>query len=119
MKRIPLYDATEPIACSLDPDDVPARLALIERIRANLQWVDRVEHGLLLHLPDQVDVEADVREFAVVEKQCCAFWGFAVERTGGGLALRWEAPPSAGDLLERLHHILTSDEPIASIEGLL
>jgi hypothetical protein len=119
MKRIPLYDARAPITCTIAMDDIAPRIELLERIRTNLQRVERVEHGLLLHVPKRPDVESDLRRFAVDEKQCCSFWGFAIEDTSDGLALRWEAPPAAGDLIVQLHAALTGDEPITNFAGLL
>ncbi len=71
MKTIPIYDATEPITCTIDDKDVSSHLELIERMRLNLEHIDRTAHGLLLTFAKRDDIEADVREFAVVEKGCC------------------------------------------------
>jgi hypothetical protein len=120
MKQIPIYDETAPIACSLDPDAIPGRLATIDRMRMALDRLDRTEHGLLLHFPAQADLEAELRAFAVDEKRCCPFWGFAVltdEATG--LALRWDGPPRAAELVERLERFFAGDEPVDALSDLL
>ena len=123
MKRIPLYDDTATISCTLSPEELPARLATIARMRTDLVRLDRTEHGLLLHFPpdgpDRPDLEADLRQFAVDEKRCCQFWGFAVVTDGGGLALQWDAPPSAETLIDRLEAFFTGDEPADALAGLL
>ena len=95
MNRIPIYDATAPITCTIGTDEIPARIEIIERMRVNLTRLDRTEHGLLLHFPDRRDIDADLRRFAVEEKRCCAFWGFALDRFDHELTLRWDAPPDA------------------------
>jgi hypothetical protein len=101
-RRIPIYDATAPIVCTLTAGEVQERRQLLEWLRENLTGLDRTEHGMFLHFPTGDDVEDRLRHFAHVEKQCCAFWGFAVEAHGDEVGLRWDAPPTADDLLERL-----------------
>ena len=118
MRLIPIYDATEPIACTLSAGEKPERIALIERLRANLTALDRTEHGMLLRFPNRTDIEADLRRFAVDEKRCCQFWGFDVI-TGDELTLRWDGPPASGELIDRLAAFLTGDEPGSVLAGLL
>src|SRR4051794_29467501 len=101
MKLIPIYDETAPIACTISSDEIPARVELLERMRDNLHELERTEHGLLLHFPADDDIEADLHRFAVDEKRCCEFWGFEVSRADD-LTLRWDAPPTAADLITRL-----------------
>jgi hypothetical protein len=97
---------------------VQERRELLGWLRANLSVVDRTEHGMLLHFPAGDDVDEQLRHFAQVEKQCCAFWGFAVQRDPATTTLRWDAPPAAGDLVERLLAYLRGD-PGADLNGLL
>lgn len=49
MKPIPIYNATAPIACTIDPTDIPERIALVEGMRTRLALLERTDHGLLLH----------------------------------------------------------------------
>lgn len=118
MKPIPIADATAPIACTISADEIPERIELIERIRSNLRNVQRTEHGLLLRFPNRLEVEADLRRFAVDEKRCCQFWGFEVI-PGAELSLRWDGPPTAVELLDRLAEFLAGDEPASALAGLL
>lgn len=118
MKVIPIYDDTAPIACTITSDEIPARVELIERMRANLGHLERTEHGLLLHFPVRDDIDADLQRFAIDEKRCCEFWGFEVARAQE-LTLRWDAPPTAGELIDRLESFFEGDEPALDLAGLL
>ena len=119
MSPTPIYDASAPIACTIDGAEVPARIALVERMRANLQRLEHTEHGLVLHFPRRPDVAADLRQFAADEKRCCQFWGFAVEAADDEVTLRWDAPPDARDLLSDIARYLEGDDPTSTISGLL
>ena len=119
MKPIPIYDATAPITCTIGGDEVVGRIELVERMRNNLDRIERADHGLLLHFPPGADLEADLRRFAVDEKRCCQFWGFAIEATSDDLTLRWDGPPAAGDLLDQLLAYFEGDAPLTLISGLL
>ena len=101
-RRIPIYDATAPIVCTLSDGEVQERRDLLEWLRTNLVRSQRSEHGLLLHFPAGDGIDAQLRHFAQVEKDCCRFWGFDIERDGSTTTLRWDAPPAADELVERL-----------------
>jgi hypothetical protein len=119
VSTIPIYDATAPITCTIDRDEIPDRIELVERFRQNLERLERTEHGLLLHFPDRPELRADLERFTVDEKRCCQFWGFAVDNTDGDLTLRWDAPPAANELIARIEAYFDDDEPLTSISGLL
>jgi hypothetical protein len=116
---MPLYDAAAPITCTIESDEIPERLAVLERLRTNLIRLDEGEHGLLLHFSARPDIADDLRRFAIDENRCCQFWGFDVGDTDGELTLRWDAPPDARDLLARIAVVLQNDEPVTAIAGLL
>lgn len=119
-KAIPLYDETAPIACSLTPEEIPARLATIERMRTELASHERTEHGLLLHFSPSAELESELHQFALDEKRCCSFWGFDVRGDGPTrLALRWDAPPSAAGLVDQLEAFFAGDRPAEMLAGLL
>jgi hypothetical protein len=119
MKLIPIYDATAPITCTATSDALRTRIEQIERLRAAMTRVERIPHGLLLHFPDRPSVDAEVRRFAVDEKGCCQFWGFAIDTVDDELTLRWEGPPDTAALMDRLHAFLGSDQPLTAADGLL
>jgi hypothetical protein len=119
VNAIPIYDATAPIACTASREEIPVRIDQVEHMRGHLTRLERTEHGLLLHFPNRPDIDADVRTFAVQEKGCCAFWGFAVSTTGDALTLRWDGPPSVRDFFDRLVAFFDSDQPLTAFDGLL
>ena len=119
MTEVPLYDDSVPIACTATSDEIPIRVAMLERMRSSLRSVERIDHGVMLHFPAEAAVEADVRQFVVDEKQCCQFWGFEVDRADDTITLRWEGPPSADGFLDGLITFFESDQPFTAFVGLL
>ena len=119
MNSIPIYDATAPIACTIGNGEIPERIELVERLRANVGSVERTADGLLLRFAATAANESDVRRFAIDEKRCCQFWGFAIDVSVDEVRLQWDGPPAAGELLDRLHRCLTGTEPISALSGLL
>jgi hypothetical protein len=98
---------------------IPERIELLERMRDAIAGIERTSTGLLLHFPDRAEVRSDLATFAVDEKRCCQFWGFDVRDEPGGVALRWDGPPDADNLLGQLETFFTTDAPISILDGLL
>ncbi len=119
MKPIPIYDATVPIACTATEAEIPERVELVERLRTHLDRVERTEHGLLLHFPNRPEIADDLARFAVDEKGCCRFWGFATETTDDAITFRWDGPPSVAAVLDELRDFFEGDEPLTALAGLL
>ena len=118
-KLIPIYDDTAPIACTITNAEIPERVALVERMRAAMTSIDRTPTGLLLHFPGNEVVRADLATFAVDEKRCCQFWGFAIDAPNGELTLHWDGPPDTAELIDRLHANFEGHEPLTADSGLL
>jgi len=116
---LPRDDETAPIVCTLGAGEVQERIALFERLRDEHVQLDRTAHGVLLRFPARPGLDGELRHFAEAEKGCCAFWGFEIRRSGDHLTLRWEAPPAAGDVVDRLVAYLEGDEPLTEMSGLL
>jgi MerR family transcriptional regulator, copper efflux regulator len=112
-------DSTAPITCKIDSDDIAERIELVERMRQNLERLERGPYGLLLHLPNRPDIQGDLSRFVVDERRCCQFWRFAVDTTDGHLTLRWDAPPAANELVAKIEAYFDGDEPLTSIRRLL
>jgi hypothetical protein len=119
MDLIPLYDDTKPITCTASAQETPERIEQVERMRDDVDRIERTPHGLLLHFPDRDDIGANLRRFVVDEKRCCEFWGFDVQRGEGELRLRWDGPPAVNELFDQLLRFFHSDEPITAFSGLL
>ena len=118
MKLIPIHDNIAPIACTADADEIADRLETIERMHATLDRIERTPHGLLLHFPNRPDVEADIRQFAIDERGCCQFWGFAIATTAESVDLRWDGPPTVDRFLDQLLDYFNGNDPKA-VAGLL
>jgi hypothetical protein len=77
-----------PIACSLGQDDLAQRQrrwhALAGRAIIDLA---RTGYGLRLRFRDEPGVEAELRQLAALERDCCAFADWAVLADGGAIAL--------------------------------
>jgi hypothetical protein len=110
----PLYDATKPIACTIGAAELPDHITLTERLRINLQSIERTPYGVLLRLPAIAENAADLRRFAAEEKQCCQFWGFEVIEAPE-LTLRWDGPPELADYMDRLVDYFEGRAPIGSL----
>jgi hypothetical protein len=107
----PLYDENQPIACSIGAAELPDHIKVIERLRTNMQSIQRTPHGVLLTLPTSSANAADMRAFAVVEKQCCPFWGFEVIEDAD-LMLRWDGPPDLAEYMDKLVDYFEGRAPI-------
>lgn len=110
MKELPLFDAHVPIACTIDDSDKPGRKDMLGQMRDSITAVERTHAGVVLSF--LAKAKGLFEEFMVVEKQCCGFYGFAID----GHALRWEAPPEASKLMDEVYRFF-SDNTI-TVEGL-
>jgi hypothetical protein len=90
-----------PIACTLSPDDMPARLALIDALAAD-GLLDRTPtaSGMRVRLRDTPDIERRTRELVTAESACCTFLDFALGREDGALVLDISGPPEARPVID-------------------
>jgi len=99
LKDPPMPDL--PIACTLTPEGVTDRLALIEALAAD-GLLDRsaTDAGLRLRLRDTAEIERRTRELVVAESKCCAFLDFDLRREEGNLVLDISGPDDARPVIE-------------------
>ena len=90
-----------PIACTLTPDGMTARLALIDALAAD-GLLDRTatDAGLRVRLRDTPDIEQRTRELVAAESKCCAFLDFDLGRQDGDLVLDISGPEDARPVIE-------------------
>jgi len=90
-----------PIACTLTPDDMTDRQALIDALAAD-GLIDRTatEAGLRIRLRDTPEIERRTRELIAAESRCCAFLEFTLHRDGGQLVLDIAGAPDARPVIE-------------------
>ena len=90
-----------PIACTLTPDGMTARLALIDALAADgLLERTATASGMRVRLRDTPDIEQRTRALVAAESQCCAFLDFHLGRQDGDLVLDVSGPEDARPLIE-------------------
>jgi hypothetical protein len=91
----------QPIVCTLTPDGMTARLALIDALTADgLLERTPTESGLHVRLLDRPDIERRTRELVAAESRCCAFLDFELRREHGHLLLDISGPEDARPIIE-------------------
>ena len=91
----------QPIACILTPDDMTARVALIEALTADgLLERTATATGIRVRLLDRADIERRTQELVAAESQCCAFLDFDLRRENGALVLDISGPEDARPVIE-------------------
>jgi len=90
-----------PIACTLTPDGMTARLALIDALATSgLLSRTPTDAGLRVRLRDTPEIEARTRELVAAESKCCAFLHFDLRRRDGDLVLDITGPEDARAVIE-------------------
>lgn len=97
-------DATWVQACTLPTVDQPARLAEFDALFISaLREVRREEPGWLrLRLHGGAEVEAEARDLAAREAECCSFFGFTVSRAGDEVLVDVRVPADKEVVLDGL-----------------
>jgi hypothetical protein len=96
-------DATAPIACTLPVNEFGDRLRSLEAIVGDdVREVVRAPGSIRIAIArrDRGDLEDQVTRWAVDEKACCTFLGFAVDADDETVTIEIEAPPSADRTLD-------------------
>src|SRR4051794_21566443 len=90
-----------PIACTLSPDGMTARLALIDALAAD-GLLDRTssDAGLRVRLRDTPEIEQRTRALVAAESACCAFLDFALGHYDGDLVLDISGPEDARPVID-------------------
>ena len=85
---------SQPIACNLPSLEMRDRRAAWERL-IERALVERhpIPDGMTLAFRDDDGVEAELRELARLERDCCSFAAWDVRRDGGLVRLDVTAPP--------------------------
>ena len=90
-----------PIACTLSPQGMTARLELIDALAAD-GVLERAstEDGIRVRLRDTPDIARRTREFIAAESRCCPFLEFRLGRQDGDLVLDIDGPSDARPVIE-------------------
>lgn len=91
-----MHPTTPPIACTLNRDELAARLDWIGRL-GRQALLGYTQNGLVLELRYRSSSADLVRKMVSQEEQCCAFLSFALSEAPEELRLTITAPPEARD----------------------
>ena len=90
-----------PIACTLSPDGMTARLALIDELAADgVLDCATTDAGLRVRLRDTPAIERRTRELVAAESSCCAFLRLDLRREDGALVLEIAGPADARPVID-------------------
>ena len=84
----------EPVACTLDPAEIPGRLGAWRRLDVHVTSRTPIDGGVRLQLDAGMPL-GDVAELIAAEQSCCAFFAFALTVDGRGPALEVRGPAEA------------------------
>lgn len=83
-----------PLACTLGPDDGPARLRRWQRLYETGDPLVRTAEGVLeVSFRPGPGIRAELESLAAAERDCCAFVAWSVTDEGREAVLRVTAPP--------------------------
>jgi hypothetical protein len=92
-----------PIACALDPEQMPRRGEEIRALgRDGLEAVERGERRVTLRFRPDPSIRARVEAIAAAESRCCAFLDFTVTGAEDATVLTIAAPEGAEPALHEL-----------------
>lgn len=91
-----------PIACSLTPDDLAARLGQTRQLGNSLLEVATDGPRATLRFKGDVGTRAEVERFASMESSCCPFFEFDIRGDPSGTVLAIEAPEDGTPMLRGL-----------------
>lgn len=101
LPTIELRTASQPIACTLQPDAVPERLERWHALLSTSTGRSRLPDGIRIEFPATTNV-GDVSSLAAAESSCCSFFKFSVTIDSKGVILDARAPQDAQDLVTAL-----------------
>jgi hypothetical protein len=93
---------TPPIACTLEADAMPERIAAWQSLLGNVRARTKTPDGnLRVEFEDRVDL-AELATLVGAEQRCCRFFDFTltIDRRGTGLEI--VAPDDAADLVSAM-----------------
>jgi mercuric ion transport protein len=94
-------EKTDVVACVLDGRAYRTRVARIHALMDQaLIARERLELSVRMRFRRAAGVEADLEELVALERQCCPFLAFAVEKRSGEMVLTISGPESASALLD-------------------
>jgi len=92
-----------PIACTLDPAEMPRRGDEIRSLgRDGLEAVERGRRHATLRFRPDPEIRARVEDIVAAESRCCAFLDFTLAHDDGATVLTIAAPEGAEPAVQSL-----------------
>jgi DNA-binding transcriptional MerR regulator len=92
----------EGCSCTLEPAEIPARVEEWQSIARRAVSRTPIDGGLRLQFQREAALAAELASLAAAEAECCTFFHFTVDIDASAVTLEVTAPPSAGDVVQRL-----------------
>lgn len=89
------------IACTLEPDAMPERLAGWNKLLAGATGRTAIPGGLRIEFDHAVDL-GEIAGLVAAEQRCCAFFSFSLTVDHRGVALEVRAPEGADGIIAEL-----------------
>jgi hypothetical protein len=98
----PVAAPAQPIACTLQPAAMPARIARWQAVLTDVRARIRTGDGRLrIELQRDVDL-AELARLVAAEQLCCSFLAFVLTVDERGIALEVDAPDEAADIVSAM-----------------
>ncbi|MGH9280977.1 MAG: MerR family transcriptional regulator [Acidimicrobiales bacterium] len=94
----PVEPTAVPIACTLEPEEMPGRLRDWHRLLEFVTGRTPLDGGIRLELAGTTPVD-ELARLVQAEQACCGFFAFAITTDSRGLALEVRAPAEAQTVL--------------------
>jgi hypothetical protein len=102
-------EVTPPIACTLDPAEMPQRGDEIRAlVRDGLEAVERGERHVTLRFRPDPAIRKRVEGIVAAESSCCAFLDFTVSDTDGATVLTIAAPEGGEATMHELANLFAA-----------
>jgi hypothetical protein len=95
-------DQSPPLACSLSAGELADRGRWLGRLARRARTVEPDRAGVTVRFAADDGVEAELRELAVAEAECCPFLTIEVRAGDAELELRVGGPPEARPIIDAM-----------------
>jgi hypothetical protein len=105
-----MKEVTLPIACTLDPAQMPQRGDEIRALgRDGLDAVERGERHVTLRFRPDTEIRARVEDIVAAESRCCAFLDFEIAREDHATVVTIVAPEGGEAAVHQLADLFSAD----------